>query len=67
MLALPGGPPVAELATLGVARISVGGAFAFAAFGAVVAAARELRDDGTFGYWERAAMGAKGAASAFTA
>ena len=31
VLALPGAPPVSELAALGVARISVGSAFAFAA------------------------------------
>ncbi len=57
VLALPGGPTVAELAELGVARISVGGAFAFAAVGALVEAARELLDQGTYGYWERAAVG----------
>jgi 2-methylisocitrate lyase-like PEP mutase family enzyme len=54
VLALPGGPPVAELAEAGVRRISVGGAFAFAAYGALVEAARELLDKGTYGYWERA-------------
>ena len=54
VLALPGGPPVAELAEAGVRRISVGGAFALAAYGALVEAARELLDEGTYGYWERA-------------
>ena len=49
VLALPGAPPVAELAAAGVGRISVGGAFAFAALGAVVDAARELLDEGTYG------------------
>jgi 2-methylisocitrate lyase-like PEP mutase family enzyme len=39
VLALPGAPSVAELATAGVSRVSVGGAFAFAAVGAVVEAA----------------------------
>ena len=67
VLARPGAPPVAELAAVGVARISVGGGFAFAALGAVLEAAAELRDAGTYTYWERAAVGAKGAASAFTA
>jgi hypothetical protein len=32
-----------------------------------VEGAAELRDAGTYTYWERAAVGAKGAASAFTA
>jgi len=67
VLARPGVPAVAELAAVGVARISVGGGFAFAALGAVLEAAGELRDAGTYSYWERAAIGAKGAAAAFTA
>jgi 2-methylisocitrate lyase-like PEP mutase family enzyme len=65
VLALPGAPTVAELADSGVKRISVGGAFAFAAIGAVVEAARELREEGTYGFWERAAVGAKAARAAF--
>ena len=65
VLALPGVPPVAELAAAGVARVSVGGAFAFAALGAAVAAARELLDDGTYSFWETAGPGAKAARSAF--
>ena len=40
VLLRPGGPTVAELADLGVARISVGGAFAFACLGALEKAAR---------------------------
>ena len=47
------GPSVAELASAGVSRVSVGGAFAFAALGAAVEAARELLDEGTCGFWER--------------
>ncbi len=66
VLALPGGPTVAELAELGVARISVGGAFAFAALGALVEAARELRDEGTYGFWQRASVGRDLADTAFT-
>ncbi len=65
VLALRGAPSVAELASLGVARISVGGAFAFAALAALSDAAEELRDHGTFGYLERAAVGARAARSAF--
>jgi 2-methylisocitrate lyase-like PEP mutase family enzyme len=53
----PNGPAVPELAAAGVARVSVGGAFAFAALGALVEAATELRDRGTTGYWERTAVG----------
>ena len=40
---------VAELAALGVRRISVGGALARTAWGGFVAAAREIADQGTFG------------------
>ena len=54
VLAFPGAPNVAELAQLGVARVSVGGAFAFVAYGALVEAARELRESGTYGYGQRA-------------
>jgi 2-methylisocitrate lyase-like PEP mutase family enzyme len=59
VLALPEAPPVGELAEAGVARISIGGGFAYVAMGAVVRAANELRDDGTYGFWETAAVGAK--------
>jgi 2-methylisocitrate lyase-like PEP mutase family enzyme len=57
VLALPGCPPVAELAEIGVRRISIGGAFAFAAYGAMVEAATELRDQGTYGYWAKTEIG----------
>jgi len=57
VLAMAGGPSVAELADAGVARISVGSAFAFAAMGAVVEAARELQEQGTYGYAARARTG----------
>jgi 2-methylisocitrate lyase-like PEP mutase family enzyme len=66
VLARPGVPAVPELAAAGVARVSVGGGFAFAALGALVEAAGELRDVGTYGFWDRAAIGARAAASAFT-
>jgi 2-methylisocitrate lyase-like PEP mutase family enzyme len=65
-LALGGAPAVSELASLGVARVSVGGAFAFAALGAVVQAAEELREHGTYGYLERAATGSRAARRAFS-
>lgn len=41
---------VAELAALGVKRISVGGALARAALGGFLAAAREMREHGSFGF-----------------
>src|SRR6516165_9519244 len=66
VLALEGVPPVAELAEAGVSRISVGGAFAFAALGAVVAAATELRERGTYGYWAGSKAGAAAARRAFS-
>jgi 2-methylisocitrate lyase-like PEP mutase family enzyme len=65
VLALPGVPPVSELAALGVSRVSVGGAFAFAAIGALVEAARELSEAGTYGFAERAAAGVNAARTAF--
>lgn len=43
-------PTVAELAGLGVRRISTGGALAFAAYGALMRASRELLADGTHHY-----------------
>jgi 2-methylisocitrate lyase-like PEP mutase family enzyme len=66
VLALAGCPPVSELAALGVRRVSVGGAFAFAALGALVDAARELREQGTYGYWELSRQGGKAAREAFS-
>jgi 2-methylisocitrate lyase-like PEP mutase family enzyme len=66
VLALPGGPAVPELAGAGVRRVSVGGAFAFAALGAVVEAARELREQGTYGYTKLTAIGRDAARAAFT-
>jgi 2-methylisocitrate lyase-like PEP mutase family enzyme len=65
VLALPSGPAVPELAGAGVRRVSVGGAFAFAALGAVVEAARELREQGTYGYTKLTAIGRDAARAAF--
>jgi 2-methylisocitrate lyase-like PEP mutase family enzyme len=65
VLALGGAPSVQELGALGVSRISVGGAFAWVAFGAVVEAGRELREQGTYGYLERAAEGGRVGRKAF--
>ena len=65
VLARPGVPPVPELAALGVARVSVGGAFAFAAIAAVVDAAQELRGEGTYAFLNGAAAGVRSARAAF--
>jgi 2-methylisocitrate lyase-like PEP mutase family enzyme len=67
VLALPTAPPVAELAKLGVARISVGSGFALAALGALVEAGRELLEQGTYGFWQHAKIGREAAGTAFTA
>ena len=58
-------PPVAELAAIGVKRVSVGGAFAFAALAAAAEAARELLAQGTYGFTARAAEGGRLAREAF--
>lgn len=50
VLALPKGPSVPQLAEVGVRRVSTGGALAWAAYGALVTAARELLDAGTSTY-----------------
>ena len=65
VLLRPGGPTVAELASVGVHRLSVGGSFAYAALGAVVEAARELLDGETAGYLARAREGGLAARAAF--
>ena len=44
-----------ELADLGVKRVSLGSSLARAAYGAFLDAAREVRDNGTFGFAQRAA------------
>jgi 2-methylisocitrate lyase-like PEP mutase family enzyme len=65
VLAIGGAPPVPELAEAGVSRISVGGSFAFAALGALVSAATELRDQGTYGYQVASAVGRQATMAAF--
>ena len=65
VLATKGAPTVPEMAELGVARVSVGGAFAYAALAAAADAAREVLDRGTFGYLDRAVQGRKEAGAAF--
>lgn len=50
VLARPDAPAVAELGRIGVRRVSVGGAFSLVAYGALATAARELLDEGTYGF-----------------
>jgi 2-methylisocitrate lyase-like PEP mutase family enzyme len=65
VLARPGAPSVGELADLGVSRISVGGAFALASLGSLVEAATELRDQGTYGFFQRTMSGSEQARHTF--
>jgi 2-methylisocitrate lyase-like PEP mutase family enzyme len=65
VLARRGVPGVAELASVGVARVSVGGGFAFAALGTLAAVGRELREQGTYGYLDQAGAGLRAARAAF--
>ena len=65
VLARRGTPPVAELAELGVKRISVGSGFAFAAYGAAIQVASELMSDGTYSFTDLSSAGAKAARTAF--
>jgi 2-methylisocitrate lyase-like PEP mutase family enzyme len=53
VLAAPATPPVPELARLGVRRVSTGSLLASAAYGALLAGARELLSDGTSTYTGR--------------
>jgi len=52
VLALPNGPTVAELASVGVRRVSTGSSLAASAYGALMAGAGELLADGTSRYAE---------------
>jgi 2-methylisocitrate lyase-like PEP mutase family enzyme len=65
VLGVPGAPPVPRLAEAGVARVSVGAGFAFAALAAAVEAAEELRDRGTYSYTSRSLVGRAAAERAF--
>ena len=58
-------PSVAELADVGVRRISVGQAFAYGGYGATVEAARELLEHGTYGFMGRATAGVQAGQTAF--
>jgi 2-methylisocitrate lyase-like PEP mutase family enzyme len=53
VLAVSGGPTIAELASVGVRRVSTGSLLAAAAYGALWEGARELGAEGSPGYLER--------------
>ena len=55
VLALQGGPTVAQLAEAGVRRVSTGGFLAKVAYGTLISAARELKENGTSNYAVHAA------------
>jgi 2-methylisocitrate lyase-like PEP mutase family enzyme len=65
VLTVAGAPTVPQLADAGVRRISVGSAFSNAALGALVSAARELREQGSYGFLDQAAVGRAAARAAF--
>jgi 2-methylisocitrate lyase-like PEP mutase family enzyme len=65
VLAFAGAPSVQELAGASVSRVSVGGAFAYAALSALADAAAELRDKGTYGYLAASAAGRQAVGRAF--
>ena len=66
VLALRDTPPVDRLAELGVARISTGSGLFWAAMGGLVSAASELRDAGTYAFWDSVAPARRAAAQAYT-
>ena len=66
VLTMAGTPEVADLAGAGVRRISVGGAFAFVAYGALAGAARELREQGSYGFLRSARAGRDAVQAAFS-
>lgn len=55
LMGMRGGLSVGTLSELGVKRVSVGGALSRMALGAFLRAARELREQGTFGFLDEAA------------
>jgi len=65
VLLMRGGPTIDELASVGVSRVSIGGAFAYAALGALAQAAEELTRPGPYGFWDLADAGRALAGRAF--
>jgi 2-methylisocitrate lyase-like PEP mutase family enzyme len=55
LVGIPGAPlKLAELSAIGVRRVSLGSGLARAAFGSLLSAAREMRENGTFAFAEEA-------------
>jgi 2-methylisocitrate lyase-like PEP mutase family enzyme len=55
IVGIPGGPlNMADLSAIGVRRVSLGSGLARAAFGSLLSAAREMREQGTFAFAEEA-------------
>jgi len=67
VLLRPRGPSLSELASMGVRRVSVGGALGFASLGATLEAARALRDGDASLMFERSGLGFGAAREAFGA
>jgi 2-methylisocitrate lyase-like PEP mutase family enzyme len=65
VLITPDAPTIGELAELGVSRISVGGAIAAATYGFAVEAVKELQQQGTANYWDRAGAAREAMVAAF--
>jgi len=65
VLLMPGGPGVTELASVGVARISVGASFHNVMLGALARAGRQLLEENSSAWMDLAAEGRKAAAAAF--
>ena len=63
-LIMPGGPSVSEIFEAGAMRITTGSALAMTAQDALIQAARELRDEGTHGFWLQAVRSAGDVAKA---
>ncbi len=66
VLVVAGVPPVAELAELGVSRVSIGVGFAFSSLNTLVDAATELREHGTYGFLPIARTGSSASKAAFS-
>ncbi len=65
VLTMAGTPSIAELADAGVARVSVGGSFAFAAYAALGRMAATLRDAGTYDWLADTRVGRETTGQAF--
>jgi 2-methylisocitrate lyase-like PEP mutase family enzyme len=65
VLVTPDAPTIAELAALGVSRISTGGAIAAASYGFAIGAVRQLQDAGTPNYWELSGVARKAMLDSF--